>query len=69
MPKSKQVKSYEELKSELDLIMQELQREDLDVDKALDHYKRGLELTEELEAYLKTAENKITELKTKFESE
>ncbi len=62
-------KNYEQLKTELDFILLELQREDMDVDLALKHYERGLELVKELETYLKTAENKITELKVKFKSE
>jgi exodeoxyribonuclease VII small subunit len=65
MAKAKQI-NYEELKAELDEIMLALQQEDLDVDKAIEHYRRGLELIQSLEAYLKTAENKITELKAKF---
>lgn len=60
--------TYEALKSELDSVMLELQREDLDVDKALEYYKRGLELVQQLEAYLKTAENKVQELKTNFQT-
>ena len=56
-------KSYEELRSELDAILAELQREDLDVDMAVKHYERGLELVRSLEATLTTAENKIKELK------
>lgn len=58
--------NYEELKSELDDIMLALQQEDLDVDKAIEYYQRGLELVQSLEKYLKTAENRITELKAKF---
>lgn len=60
--------SYQDMQAELDNIMQELQRDDIDVDKALEHYQRGLELVKDLEAYLKTAENKITELKSAFNS-
>ncbi|HTB48916.1 MAG TPA: exodeoxyribonuclease VII small subunit [Verrucomicrobiae bacterium] len=58
--------TYEALKTELDTVMAELQREDLDVDTALQQYQRGLELVQQLEAYLKTAENKVRELKAKF---
>jgi exodeoxyribonuclease VII small subunit len=65
MTKSKEV-NYQELKSELDEIMLSLQQEDLDVDKALEHYQRGLEIVQQLEAYLKDAENKIVEIKAKF---
>jgi len=58
--------NYQELKTELDTVMAELQREDLDVDKALEHYKRGLELVGQLESYLKSAENTVKELKASF---
>jgi len=54
---------YQALKSELDNIMLELQRENLDVDQALKYYERGLELVKDLEAYLKTAENRVQEVK------
>jgi exodeoxyribonuclease VII small subunit len=57
--------NYETLKAELDTIMAELQREDLGVDAALRHYQRGLDLVRRMEDYLKTAENKIIELKAK----
>lgn len=63
MTKSKQSEpNYQELKSELNDIMDQLGREDLDIDKALDYYQRGIELVKQLETYLKTAENKILEL-------
>lgn len=66
MSKSKSEVNYQELKTELDEIMLLLQQEDLDVDKALAHYQRGLELVQQLESYLKDAENKIVEIKAKF---
>lgn len=70
MAKAKQPdKNYEELKAELDAIMTELTREDLDVDTALKHYQRGLELVNQLEEYLKSAENKIVEMKAKFNTQ
>lgn len=65
MPKA--AADYEELQTELDGVMLALQQEDLDVDKALEYYKRGLELVKALEQYLKTAENSVKELKAKFE--
>ena len=68
MPKAKPAKSYEELKNELDGVMLALQREDIGVDEALEHYQRGLELLQAVEVYLKTAENKVTELKAKFKA-
>ncbi|PIZ61634.1 exodeoxyribonuclease VII small subunit [Candidatus Saccharibacteria bacterium CG_4_10_14_0_2_um_filter_52_9] len=63
---TKPASTYESLKAELDGIMNELQREDLDVDVALEHYRRGLELVTALEKYLKTAENQVKEIKASF---
>jgi exodeoxyribonuclease VII small subunit len=68
MPRAKTEINYEALKAELDAILADLQRDDLDVDTALRSYQRGLELTRQLETYLKTAENKVSELKAKFDT-
>lgn len=65
MPKASKP-GYEELKQQLDDVMSAMQQEDLDVDKALELYQKGLELIQDLEKYLKTAENRVTELKAKF---
>ncbi len=67
MTKAKSLsQNYKTLQTELDTVMIELQREDLDVDTALKHYQRGLELINQIEQYLKSAENKVVELKAKF---
>lgn len=58
--------TYEQLKSELDIITLELQNGDLDVDQTVKKYQRGLELVEQLQAQLKDAENTITKLQAKF---
>lgn len=60
-------KSYESLNNELENIMLQLQDESLDIDLALKHYQRGLELVKALEDYLKNSENKINELKAAFD--
>lgn len=60
--------NYEQLRAELDTVLAELQRDDLDVDKALKYYRRGLELVRQLEKYLNNAENKVRELKAAFDS-
>jgi exodeoxyribonuclease VII small subunit len=66
MTKKAEVPDYQTLKNELDAVMAELQSEDLDIDRALTLYKRGLELVTQLKKHLKAAENIITELKAKF---
>lgn len=57
---------YEKLRDELDTILSELQG-DLDIDQALKHYGRGLELIKKLEEYLESAENTVRELKARFD--
>jgi exodeoxyribonuclease VII small subunit len=57
---------YEELRQELDAILDDLQSGTLDIDQALTKYKRGLELVKQLEKYLDSAENTVRELQAKF---
>ena len=65
---SKSTPTYQDLKSELDDVLIDLQQDDIDVDKALKSYKRGLELIEQLSNQIKDAENTIVELQAKFPS-
>jgi exodeoxyribonuclease VII small subunit len=57
---------YAALQAELDELLAGMQREDVNVDQALEHYARGLEIIQLLEAYLQTAENTVRELKASF---
>ena len=59
--------NYQALRDELESVMAQLQAEELDVDQALSLYQRGLELVQQLDSYLKTAENTVRELKAKFD--
>lgn len=56
-------KTYRELQGELDEVLAQLQSADLDIDKALELHGKGQTLVTELEAYLETAKNRITEIK------
>lgn len=56
-------KTYRELQSELDDVLAALQTAELDIDKALELYKKGQKLIDQLEDYLKTAKNEIEQLK------
>lgn len=53
---------YKTLKADLDEVLASLQQDDTDIDSALELYKRGLELTGQIEAYLQDAENQIIKL-------
>lgn len=57
---------YKSLNTELDELLAKLQSEDLDVDEAVALYERGIAITQELEIYLKEAENKVAKIKADF---
>lgn len=56
--------SYTALSQELEIVMADLERGDLDIDAAVERYKRGLKIVKELEAYLTRAEHTVTELRS-----
>lgn len=64
---TKEKRSYNDLSQELDVILGQLQAGNLDVDDAIQKYKRGNEIIEQLETYLTEAENTITSLQQSFE--
>lgn len=59
--------SYRELQSELEDVLARLQSGDVDIDESTVLYKRGVELTTQLQAYLDKAENTITKIKQSFQ--
>lgn len=61
---TKSSKTYSQLRTELDELLSWFDQEDLDVDKAIEKYQQAITLTQELETYLKQAENKVKKLTT-----
>lgn len=57
------VVDYKALRAELDEILTSLDDPSLDVEAMTAKYQRGMTIVKELEAYLKTAENKIKKVK------
>ncbi len=55
-----------ELQAELENIISWFESDEVDIDSAADQYKRGLEITKELEGRLKETKNVITKLKQSF---
>ena len=51
---------------ELEKIVTEFERQDLDLEEALPKFERGLELAKKLRERLKQVENKVTEIKKKY---
>lgn len=59
---------HQTLSAELQRVLGELQRPDVQVDEAVKLYEQGLQLAAKLEAHLKQAENKIQKLQAQAES-
>lgn len=55
--------------AELEKITEWFERGEVDLDEGLKRFERGLELASKLKARLKEVENKVTEIKAKFEDE
>lgn len=60
---AKNPEDFKKLSEELDAILADLQKSDIQVDDAVNLYKRGNEIVNRLESYLKLAENKLTKLR------
>lgn len=58
---------YIEKKTELEEVLAELQSPSLNLEDAVDIYKKGLSLVEEIEDYLTKTKNTIIELKNNLE--
>jgi exodeoxyribonuclease VII small subunit len=59
---SNSAKSYREMAEKLDSVMQWFESGDLDIDEAVKKYEEAKKLLDEMEKYLKTAENKIKKI-------
>lgn len=58
---------YQEMNDELQTILDKLQSGELSIDEAMPAYERGLTLVKELETYLKSAQNRVSELQAKLQ--
>ena len=56
--------SYESMSKELEEIIVSLQSSDVNLEGAMKKYERGMELVNNLENYLKEAQNKIKKVKS-----
>jgi exodeoxyribonuclease VII small subunit len=59
---AKQSKNYGQMSRELDGILLWFESGDIDLDEAVNKYQQALKLIDEMEDYLKTAQNKIQKI-------
>lgn len=57
---------FKSLNDELDQILEDLEKPEIDVDKMIAKYARGVEIVKDLGKYLKESENKIKKVKDNF---
>ncbi len=70
MPAKKKTMNFSDAFDELEKITEWFDSEEnLDLDKGLKQFERGLELASELKKKLGEVENKVEEIKQKFQSE
>ncbi len=61
--KKEHILDFAEAMAELESITKYLESDDVDIDKAMEKFKRGSELAKEIKNYLKEAENTISTIK------
>lgn len=59
---------YAATSAELGEVLTRLQQSDLQVDEAVVLYEKGLQLVDQLQTHLQTAENKVQQLKLQYPS-
>jgi len=64
MANAEKPKSYREMSQQLEEIMEWFESGDIDIDEAIKKYEEATKLLDEMEKYLKTAENKIKKIST-----
>lgn len=67
MATKKTAKTYEQMSRELVELMAWFESEQVNLDEAVNKYQQAMSLLGEMEAYLKTAENKVRKIAAKFE--
>jgi exodeoxyribonuclease VII small subunit len=55
----KNLKNYKQMADELAELMEWFESGNVDIDEAMNKYEQAMKLIEQMEQYLKTAENKI----------
>lgn len=62
-------KTYQQLAEELNRLIEWFESDQLNLDEAVDKYEQAMELLQEMENHLKTAENKVKKIAVKFDAD
>lgn len=69
MANAKQPRTYQQMAEELARLVDWFESDQVNLDEAVAKYEQAMELLAQMEAYLKTAENKVKKIAAKFDSE
>jgi exodeoxyribonuclease VII small subunit len=69
MATAKKPKSYQQMADELAGLIEWFESSSVNLDEAVSKYEQAMRLVEQMENYLKSAENKIKKITLKFDSE
>jgi exodeoxyribonuclease VII small subunit len=69
MATSKKVKSYQQMADELNQLVSWFESDQVNLDQAVAKYEQALQLLEQMETYLRSAQNKVKKIAVKFDSE
>jgi len=67
--RSNRTQTFAQAFAELQKITEQFERDDFDLDRALEEYERGLRLAKQLKDRLKTLENTVEQMKKKISAE
>ena len=62
-------KTYQKMADELANLVEWFESDAVNLDEAVTKYEQAMELLQQMEAYLKTAENKVKKIAAKFDGE
>lgn len=62
-------KTYQQLSDELAGLIDWFESDQVDLDRAVTKYEQAMELLNQMENYLRTAENKVKKIAAKFDGE
>jgi exodeoxyribonuclease VII small subunit len=67
MAQSKKTKTYQQMAEQLAELIDWFESDKVNLDEAVTKYAQAMELLEQMENHLKTAENKIKKISAKFD--
>jgi exodeoxyribonuclease VII small subunit len=66
MAKKNPTRSYKQMSDDLNVLIEWFESEEVNLEQAIEKYEQAMQLIDEMEDYLKTAQNKLKKITSKF---